>query len=335
MASSRMTTKVTFRFRSCSLLLYVVLLSSHSGHGQPRKEEKFCLYPASWTECVLRSLFSVRNFAPIVSLQLVPLQGTNPPHLFKCLPDRHHYLLILFLPCLLFLSFPSFLLHSPLLHPACLLLSVPLPPPPPPPRRAFESPPLRLILPLFNTNHPLSGPYLHTRPSCCLMVNTPSHDPLSSRLFNHNGDSISQAQGTQRRASLLPSSQQGSQPYPPPAITDSNHHYDGSLNTGREASSFSRAPTIRPPSSRFQLHQVDNDDISSNNIDGDGNNEGEDDYDDEDEDDAASAMQPILQTKTSGRSRPVKRSSTKGMSLCAGVLPFYLQKILFVFSSPE
>ncbi|KAH7047823.1 hypothetical protein BKA57DRAFT_463445 [Linnemannia elongata] len=159
------------------------------------------------------------------------------------------------------------------------------------------------------------------------MVNTPSHDPLSSRLIDHNGDSISQAQGTQRRTSLLPSSQQGSQPHTLPALTDSNHHQDGSLYTGREASSFSRAPTIRPLSSKFQLHQVDNDDISNNNNnDGDENNEDEDDYEDEDGDDAASAMQPILLAKTAGRLRPVKRSSTKGQRPDRCVQHVYLEE---------
>ncbi|KAK3846048.1 MAG: P-type ATPase-like protein [Linnemannia gamsii] len=135
------------------------------------------------------------------------------------------------------------------------------------------------------------------------MVNTPSHDPLSSRLFDQHGDTISQAQGTQGRASLLPSGQQGSQPYP--STTQTNNHDDSVVHTGREASSFARAPTIRSVSSRFQLHQVDNDDND--------NDDNEDDEDeDDDEDDGVSAMQPILQTKAAARPRPVKRSPADG-----------------------
>ena len=286
MVSSRMNIRVAFRFRSC--FYCCMLFCSLPIRGMNNLEKSSAVRSQLF---VLRANICSNHFSPA----LFPYESTNPPfHLFKCLLDRHRLLHIRFLPCLLF-SFLSFLSSSLPALVSCLLAPLRSSP-----RRAFESLPLRLILPLFpsNTKHSLSGPYLHTRPGCCLMVNNPSHDPLSSRLLDHNGDSISQAQGTQRRASLLSSSQQGSQPYPPPALTDSNHYHDGSLYTGREASSFSRAPTIRPLSSRYQQHQVDNDDISNNNVDGDDNNEDDDDYEDEDGDDAVSAMQPILQTKT-------------------------------------
>ncbi|KAF9132248.1 hypothetical protein BGW39_000500 [Mortierella sp. 14UC] len=90
----------------------------------------------------------------------------------------------------------------------------------------------------------------------------------------------------------------GSQPY---TSTLADNHDGSVIYTSRDAS-FSRAPTVRSVSSRFQLHQVDNDN----------DDDEDDDYEDEDGDDAASAMQPILQTKAAARPRPVKRSSANG-----------------------
>ncbi|KAF9933570.1 hypothetical protein FBU30_005213 [Linnemannia zychae] len=156
------------------------------------------------------------------------------------------------------------------------------------------------------------------------MVNTPPHDPLSSRQFDHHGGSINQVHGTQGNTFLFPSSQQGSQPYPT-ALDDSQ---EGSISTICEASSFSRAPTNRSVSPKFQLHQVDHNDNDNNN------DENDDEHEDDEVDAITSAMQPILQTKGSARSRSNKKvlGSDKRLDRCEQRVHLEEEDIELVFT---
>ncbi|KAF9907569.1 hypothetical protein EC991_010781 [Linnemannia zychae] len=118
-------------------------------------------------------------------------------------------------------------------------------------------------------------------------------------------------------ASLPPSGQQGSQLYPS-STTLADSHDDAVVYTSHDTS-FSGAPTNRSVSSRFQLHQVDNDENDNDDME-DG------DYEDEDEDDSASAMQPFLQTKAPARPRPIKRSSVNDQRLDRCEQKVYLEE---------
>ncbi|KAF8929131.1 hypothetical protein BGZ58_009153 [Dissophora ornata] len=115
------------------------------------------------------------------------------------------------------------------------------------------------------------------------MVNTPLHDPLSTRVLDIDVESISQVEGTQGGNSLLPRSRQGSQPQ----LSQQDSY---------------RASTVLPSllPSRLQHHA---------HGDGDNDNGDEEDEDEDEDENETSETQPVLMSKSSRAKSANRRPS--------------------------
>ena len=115
------------------------------------------------------------------------------------------------------------------------------------------------------------------------MVNTPLHDPLSTRVLDIDVESISQVEGTQGGNSLLPRSRQGSQPQ---LLQQDSYRASAAL------------PSLLPSRPQHHAH-------------GDGDNDNMDE-EDEDEDEETSETQPVLMSKSSRAGSASRRPSALG-----------------------